>query len=247
MGVPAQPHSSRRLARGAALALASLLGCAGPQPGSQPKADFAVALTGDGPAPSCSDRLQNGEETDVDCGGPGCPPCAIGKGCLRVRDCAPGAACVNSRCLVATSCKDGKANGEETDVDCGGPACPPCALGKGCGKAGDCATQACLNNRCVALPSCSDKLKNGQETDVDCGGPACARCEAGLVCLQSSDCVNGLCSAGRCALPASCTDGLKNGGERVTGTTGWAASLTVYGLLMMLAVSMAALFPGFIG
>ena len=41
--------------------------------------------------------------------------------------------------------------------------------------------------------------------------------------------------------------GLKNGGERVTGTTGWAASLSVYGLLMMLAVSMAALFPGFIG
>ncbi len=40
--------------------------------------------------------------------------------------------------------------------------------------------------------------------------------------------------------------GLKNVGERDSGTIGWAASLTVYGVLILLAVSMAALFPNFI-
>lgn len=51
---------------------------------------------------TCSDGIQNGSETGVDCGGPDCPPCAA-------------------------TCSDGIMNGSETGVDCGGPDCPPCA------------------------------------------------------------------------------------------------------------------------
>lgn len=40
--------------------------------------------------------------------------------------------------------------------------------------------------------------------------------------------------------------GLKNAGERVTGATGWTASIVVYLLIVLLGVTMAALFPGFI-
>ena len=40
--------------------------------------------------------------------------------------------------------------------------------------------------------------------------------------------------------------GLKNAGENVTSTVGWTASIGVYVLLMLLGVSMAAIFPGFI-
>jgi len=56
----------------------------------------------DPPAATCSDGIQNGNETGIDCGGscPACPP--------------------------VPSCNDGVQNGNETGIDCGGscPACP---------------------------------------------------------------------------------------------------------------------------
>ncbi len=83
---------------------------------------------GGGPAPTCTDGVQNGDETGVDCGGSACPPCA--------------------------TCTDGIQNGDETGVDCGGSACPPCA-------------------------TCTDGIQNGDETGVDCGGSACPPCPVG--------------------------------------------------------------------
>jgi hypothetical protein len=50
--------------------------------------------------PACDDGIQNGNETDVDCGGPDCPACP--------------------------TCFDGIENGDELAVDCGGPDCPAC-------------------------------------------------------------------------------------------------------------------------
>ncbi len=50
--------------------------------------------------PTCTDGIQNGDETGVDCGG-SCPPCD------------------------GPTCTDGIQNGDETGVDCGG-SCPPC-------------------------------------------------------------------------------------------------------------------------
>src|SRR5262249_55032474 len=38
-------------------------------------------------APSCSDGIKNGNETDVDCGG-SCSKCSSGKRCLANSDCA---------------------------------------------------------------------------------------------------------------------------------------------------------------
>ncbi len=51
--------------------------------------------------PTCSDGVQNGNETGVDCGGPDCPACP--------------------------TCSDGVQNGNETGIDCGGPDCPACS------------------------------------------------------------------------------------------------------------------------
>ena len=56
--------------------------------------------------PTCSDNIQNGNETGVDCGGP---------------DCAP--------CQTTPTCDDNIQNGNETGVDCGGPDCAPCSTG----------------------------------------------------------------------------------------------------------------------
>lgn len=61
---------------------------------------------GGGPAPTCTDGVQNGDETGVDCGGPDCDPCE-----------------------VPPTCDDGIQNGDETGVDCGGSSCAPCQTG----------------------------------------------------------------------------------------------------------------------
>lgn len=38
--------------------------------------------------PTCCDGTQNGAETDVDCGGPDCPPCGTGRLCATNTDCS---------------------------------------------------------------------------------------------------------------------------------------------------------------
>lgn len=52
---------------------------------------------------TCSDGIQNGDETGVDCGG--------------------------SSCAACPTCSDGIQNGDETGVDCGGSSCAACAVG----------------------------------------------------------------------------------------------------------------------
>src|SRR5215470_7953239 len=37
-------------------------------------------------APTCTDGAKNGDETDVDCGGPACAKCRVGEGCAKTAD-----------------------------------------------------------------------------------------------------------------------------------------------------------------
>jgi plastocyanin len=53
-------------------------------------------------APTCSDNLQNGSETDTDCGGT-CPDCALGDSCLVDGDCATGF-CDGGTCALVNGC-----------------------------------------------------------------------------------------------------------------------------------------------
>lgn len=64
---------------------------------------------GGGNPATCTDGIQNGNETGVDCGGPDCQPCQ-----------------------VDPTCEDGIQNGDETGVDCGGSDCQPCQTGNNC-------------------------------------------------------------------------------------------------------------------
>jgi len=109
----------------------------------------------------------------------------------------------------AATCSDSKRNATETDVDCGGP-CAPCAAGKACGSAKDCANGTCTGGICAAA-SCNNAAKDPGESDVDCGG-ACAPCATGKTCAVGADCASAVCTGGTCAAP-SCTDGTKNGNE----------------------------------
>lgn len=109
-------------------------------------------------------NLQNDEENCGDCG----------------NVCNPGEVCNNGKCINSNNnkkatCTDGKKNGKETDIDCGGPTCPACANEKTCKTNMDCSSGVCAAGFCQA-PSCVDQVKNGGETGVDCGGP-CKPCQ----------------------------------------------------------------------
>lgn len=145
---------------------------------------------------SCTDGVQNGTETDVDCGG-SCGPCADGQSCGAPADCTSGY-CNRGECVPLGTCADGARNGEETDVDCGGPSCAECPNGRGCVAGTDCRSGTCDtsgSNLCVnpGGPTCTDSVQNRDETDVDCGGLYCARCSLGDTCDDASDCVSGAC------------------------------------------------------
>lgn len=160
---------------------------------------------------SCTDLVVNGDETGVDCGGAVCLPCAAGLACLLGTDCASGS-CVNTVCTDVQcvssvecgenqdcvkgicsdpSCTDQAKSGAETDIDCGGGTCSPCADDKGCAIATDCVSNSCVNNICSA-PSCTNGVLDGQESDLDCGGTLCDRCTAGA-CRAGTDCASGVC------------------------------------------------------
>jgi hypothetical protein len=90
-------------------------------------------------APSCFDRVRNGDETDVDCGG-SCRACTTAQRCSIASDCDSGS-CSGGTCGAPT-CSDGVRNGFETDVDCGGP-CGACELGARCWSNADCTSWQC--------------------------------------------------------------------------------------------------------
>lgn len=89
---------------------------------------------------SCADLVQNGAETDVDCGGPDCQTCAVGEGCAVSADCTSGD-CQGGTCQP--TCTDGLLDQDESDVDCGGATCAPCPVGGSCGVDGDCMSGLC--------------------------------------------------------------------------------------------------------
>jgi hypothetical protein len=159
--------------------------------------------------------MTDGAETDTDCGGGDCGPCADGE------DCAVSSDCLSNVCeftCTPASCANGMKDGDETDVDCGGavpngnnPDCAPCAILDDCEMGSDCESMSCVNGVCLP-PSCSDDVMNGDETGMDCGGSVCGPCPPGEGCTTSDDCIEKICSGDVC-LPPLCSDGVKNGNE----------------------------------
>ncbi len=162
----------------------------------------------------CDDGVLDGEETDRDCGGPDCGPCALGQSCEASRDCE-SAACgaTDGGVEVCISpCADGIIDGNETDTDCGGGSCPPCPTNDACLSDIDCTSRNCSSDICKT-PTCTDGKEDGVETDVDCGVYPCRLCAVGKTCLTSANCTSLYCDpALHCATP-TCADGAKNGAE----------------------------------
>jgi hypothetical protein len=163
---------------------------------------------------ACTDRVKNGLETDVDCGGPICAGCIAGKTCDDDADCLSSVCGDDLKCKAPT-CTDDTLNGDETDVDCGGGCPDGCAVGKTCLQGMDCEDLVCgdCDGGCVCLaPSCDDGLQNGDEIDVDCGPDCTKTCAVGSMCLENDWCVSESCVNDVCAAP-TCEDGIFNGNE----------------------------------
>lgn len=158
--------------------------------------------------PSCTDEYKDGEETDVDCGGPICSLCTDGQHCSLAEHCMSGV-CTVGVCQAPT-CLDGVINGTETDSDCGGLDCLPCSPGNSCELPRDCSSEVCLLGQCQAA-TCEDLVRNGVETDIDCGGGTCPDCATGRDCTASADCAEGICRDGICQV--TCDDGVVDGEE----------------------------------
>ena len=163
----------------------------------------------------CTDGIQNGSETGVDCGGV-CPnSCALGIPCAGPADCANGFCvdgfCCNSACGSAckacSQAKTGVANGTCADVLAGTDPDGDCTADavSSCGQTGQCSAGACeiYPAGTVCAPgSCSNAMAsaadlcNGSGTCVDGGAQACA--------------APYVCGGATCQ---SCSDGVKNGNE----------------------------------
>eukprot|EP00040_Diaphanoeca_grandis_P032673 m.198640 g.198640 ORF g.198640 m.198640 type:complete len:652 (+) comp32701_c0_seq1:117-2072(+) len=81
--------------------------------------------------------------------------------------------------LPAFACNNKKKDGDETDVDCGGPLCAPCALNKACATTQDCSGSVCKAGKC-------DTCKTGDGTVVMKPGVA-ALCVGGYLQPQLNE------------------------------------------------------------
>jgi len=148
--------------------------------------------------------------------------------------CASGEHCSNGRCRPVQqqqpepqpqpqpaptpepTCSDGVQNGNETDVDCGGPTCPKCTEGKHCSVATDCATGVCTGGVCVAPPpTCSADVCGAQHN--------CPACANGKTCASGADCASGHCSGGvcvQCESAANCTAAASGSCQQAVCTSG---------------------------
>lgn len=148
-------------------------------------------------ASHCRDHHFDGDETDLDCGGPTCGVCGAYAACSNDSDCGSGLCHSKFHFCLPNHCSDGLQNGGETGLDCGN-GCYGCADAAGCQTNGDCLSQACDADTLLCIAdACQDHHQDAAETDVDCGGGTCALCKLGKKCLESSDCVAGTsCAAG---------------------------------------------------
>ncbi|MFO0679789.1 MAG: hypothetical protein U0169_24910 [Polyangiaceae bacterium] len=154
-------------------------------------------------APTCSDGVKNGNETDVDCGGSCGATCGTSKSCNAFGDCA-SSVCTNFLCAAPT-CSDFVKNGDETGTDCGGscagsPTNKKCAVGIGCSTGADCTTGTCNGMVCAYPPpgtACS--------ANATCGPNGTSLCVDGVCC--DTPCT-GLCQA--------CTSAKKGSGANGT-------------------------------
>ena len=136
-----------------------------------------------GVADGCANGSQDGDETDIDCGG-SCEPCAVGHRCDENADCATALCDVDGLCLACSNhlecpldwfcdtktgvCLHGLPNGESCNAseDCASGFCPP-ADGVCCDTPCSLTCEACLGSKTGAEDGICDYVNPALEDDPD--------------------------------------------------------------------------------
>lgn len=152
-----------------------------------------IVDTGDEPGgASCSNGVQDGDESDVDCAGE-CVLCSIGAKCRDANDCESAYCFSDGTCqLEEGDCSDGLPNGEETDVDCGGLICDPCVDGSVCLAGSDCVSGICnAQSFCESEPDTDgdgildDGDDSGTVGDNPCSGGVTTGCDDNCILVDN--------------------------------------------------------------
>lgn len=135
--------------------------------------------------------------------------------CVKDTDCPTwGDHCYAGSCH---RCDDGKQNGDETGLDCGGNDCPDC-LGDACVdaascKSGFCEDGVCCNMICGLCATCTAEGSNGtckaipedykdpvgcSAANKACNGQGLCRIKNGYPCANGLDCISNKCTNGIC-------------------------------------------------
>jgi len=118
---------------------------------------------------SCTNNAIDPGEAGKDCGGICHRPCMIDSPCINDGDCVSSVCKGTPKRCITPTCFDGRKNGDESGVDCGGSSmCGTCPDGRGCLVRADCSSGVCKSGQCQA-PACFDAAHNGDELAVDCG------------------------------------------------------------------------------
>ncbi|MBN1606540.1 MAG: hypothetical protein JW940_07890, partial [Polyangiaceae bacterium] len=117
-----------------------------------------------GHEPCCADYIQNGDETDIDCGGGDCEPCADLMMCEVGADCNSGV-CSGSLCQTP-ACNDGVKNGTEAcdGDDLADATCS--SLGLGTGTLGCSDSCEFVTSGCGSAWTCGDPLVDARDDRV---------------------------------------------------------------------------------
>ena len=168
-------------------------------------ADVAVS-------PSCDDGKQSGEQTDIDCGGPNCPPCQGGMKCDEGGDCI-SELCTDGSCEDDCADHQTRCDGQCVDTDNNDAHCGQC--GEPCTGIAVCSGGACVDSCPSGQDACNGGCHNFDSSDEHCGecGNSCSTdeecqdgsCVCANACCSNSDCAfNEECQGGSCVCTASC-------------------------------------------
>ncbi len=182
----------------------------------------------------CSNMSRDGNETDVDCGGAGCPGCAAGKTCNVGSDCASNhcsrGICCDQDCSGTCQSCDGAYNGgsrgtckpivaaQDPYNQCSPTAQSSCGTDGNCDGIGNCefwsASGAVCGTSCASPTSETTKTCTAPNT---CTATSTTTCGGQLICTGGA-CLGSCSSDGQCALGyfcngSTCAPTLGNGGE----------------------------------
>ncbi|MSP60064.1 MAG: hypothetical protein EXR72_06920 [Myxococcales bacterium] len=104
--------------------------------------------------------------------------------------------------MATPACDDGIKNGAETDTDCGGFQCGPCADTKGCKQNSDCNSLACSNGKCAPVMMQKKPVGSTCAISADCSGLS-AKCYNPIPQYNWSA-PGGYCSNSGCANDNDC-------------------------------------------